>query len=207
MIRILGRTNSIAVQKVLWTAGEIGIDFHQEDAGGSFGFTKEYERLNPNKKVPTIVDKDGFVLYESHAICKYLVSKYGKESLYPCDVKKRALIDQYLDWQLTAAYPPLQLLFMTVIRGAKRTDEEIAKAKDVIAEKWGIFEQTLSDGRPHLSGEEFTIGDIPMAISMYRWINITNADERPSLPYTKNWYERVSARQHFKTRISNFPLT
>lgn len=53
--------------------------------------------MNPQHTIPTLVDDDGFVLWDSHAIMPYLVSKYGKDdSLYPKDLKKRAVIDQRL---------------------------------------------------------------------------------------------------------------
>ena len=54
--------------------------------------------MNPQHTVPTLVEDDGFVLWESHAIMPYLVDKYGKEDdpLYPKDLRKRATINQRL---------------------------------------------------------------------------------------------------------------
>lgn len=85
MIRLLGRNNSIAVQKVLWTAAELNLhNLDRIDAGGKFGLPDNYLSVNPNGKVPTIIDSDGFALWESHAICKYLVRKYTGIPFFIC---------------------------------------------------------------------------------------------------------------------------
>ena len=80
MLRIWGRISSINVQKVVWCAGELGCEFERIDAGGAFGVvdTPAYGRLNPNRKVPVIED-DGFVLWESNAIVRYLCARYAGE--------------------------------------------------------------------------------------------------------------------------------
>jgi len=83
MIRLFGRNNSIAVQKVLWTAGRLNLadKVNRINAGGKFGLPDNYSDINPNKKVPTLVDTDGFSIWESHAVCKYLVRKYGGKDI------------------------------------------------------------------------------------------------------------------------------
>ncbi|XP_065286679.1 glutathione S-transferase 1-like [Dermacentor albipictus] len=56
----------------------------------------EYAKISPLHKVPAIND-DGFILYESTAICYYLLNKYAPASpLYPKEVEKRARVDQIL---------------------------------------------------------------------------------------------------------------
>ena len=73
MLRIWGRASSVNVRKVLWCCEELGVPFERVDAGMQFGVvnTPEYRKLNPNGLVPTI-EEDGFVLWESHAIVRYL---------------------------------------------------------------------------------------------------------------------------------------
>ena len=73
MLKVWGRNNSINVQKVLWTCAELGVAFERIDAGGAFGVTKDpsYLAMNPNGLVPTL-DDDGFILWESNTIVRYL---------------------------------------------------------------------------------------------------------------------------------------
>jgi glutathione S-transferase len=100
-IKIWGRANSGNVKKVLVVADELGVPYERVDAGMNFGIvdTPEYRKLNPNSRVPTIEDGD-YVLWESHAICRYLAMQYGGEAIYPKDPKARASIDRWLDWLL-----------------------------------------------------------------------------------------------------------
>ncbi|MEK7245201.1 MAG: glutathione S-transferase N-terminal domain-containing protein, partial [Pseudomonadota bacterium] len=82
MLKILGRKNSSNVQKVIWACDEMNLPFEREDIGGPFGRNKdpEYLALNPNGTVPTIVE-DGFALWESNAIVRYLASTHGLGTL------------------------------------------------------------------------------------------------------------------------------
>jgi glutathione S-transferase len=78
MLKIWGRVNSINVQKVMWAVGELKLPHERVDAGMAFGVvnTPEYRKMNPNGRVPTI-DYDGFVLWESNVIVRYLYAKHG----------------------------------------------------------------------------------------------------------------------------------
>ena len=84
MLKIWGRVNSVNVKKALWAAEELGLKYERVDAGMQFGVTKtpEYLKMNPNSLVPTIED-DGFVLWESHTIVRYLAAKHGMGKLCP----------------------------------------------------------------------------------------------------------------------------
>ena len=96
MLKIWGRVNSVNVKKALWAAEELGLKYERIDAGMQFGVSKtpEYLKMNPNSLVPTI-DDDGFVLWESHAIVRYLAAKHGAGTLWPADLqgarRRRAL--------------------------------------------------------------------------------------------------------------------
>ena len=78
MLKIWGRLNSINVQKVVWAALEAGVAFERTDAGSRFGLvdTPWYGAMNPNRLVP-VIDDDGFVLWESNVIVRYLCAKYA----------------------------------------------------------------------------------------------------------------------------------
>ena len=78
-LKILGRTSSINVRKVLWTCQELGIDYVREDWGIGFKPTQsaEFLALNPNAQVPVLIDDHG-VLWESNTICRYLTGLYQR---------------------------------------------------------------------------------------------------------------------------------
>jgi glutathione S-transferase len=99
MLRIWGRLSSINVQKVVWCCDELGLAYERIDAGGAFGRnnTPEYLAMNPNGLVPVIED-DGFVLYESNAIVRYLAARDPGSRLWPTDLRERADPDRWLDW-------------------------------------------------------------------------------------------------------------
>src|SRR4051812_9198114 len=97
MLKILGKASSINVRKVLWTCEESGITFERDDWGAGFQSTQQAEflALNPNAMVPVIVD-DGFVLWESNTICRYLAAQYGGATLLPALAQQRARVEQWM---------------------------------------------------------------------------------------------------------------
>ncbi len=117
MLTIWGRSNSINVQKVLWCCSELGLAFRRLDAGGAFGGTDspDYRERNPNGLVPTIED-DGFVLWESNVIVRYLATKHRAEALFPTDLRARSDVVRWLEWLATPLGPALRPLFFALIR-------------------------------------------------------------------------------------------
>ena len=84
MIKILGRTDSINVRKVLWLCDELQLSYQQEDWGRGFRSPKEQDflQLNPNATIPVLID-DGLTLWQSNSIIRYLANAYGEGTLYP----------------------------------------------------------------------------------------------------------------------------
>ncbi len=115
MLQIWGRTNSVNVQKVLWCAAELGIAFSRVDAGGAFGIvgSDEYKERNPNRLVPTI-DDNGFVLWESNVIVRYLCAREGR--LYPGELHQRFEAERWMDWQQTTLQPAHRAVFLGLVR-------------------------------------------------------------------------------------------
>jgi glutathione S-transferase len=198
MLKIWGRANSINVQKVLWCCAELGLAFERVDAGGRFGVvnTPEYLALNPNGRVPTIED-DGFVLWESHAIVRYLSRRHGRGTLWPSDDRVCADADRWMEWYSTTVWPNLQPLFWNLVRVEpdKRDMKAVEEARGRLAQNLLIVENRLAD-RPYLAGESFTMGDIPMGVALHRWFLLPI--ERPDYPRLAAYYERLKGRPGFR---------
>ena len=119
MIKIWGRNTSSNVQKAMWAVGELELEHTRIDVGGAFGKNKEpaYLAMNPNGLVPTLEEEDGFLLWESNSIVRYLAAKHDKNGvLEPKDLKQRALASQWMDWQLSVLGPAITPAFWGLIR-------------------------------------------------------------------------------------------
>src|SRR5271155_2321264 len=129
MLTIWGRETSSNVQKVLWACDELDLPFKRIDLGGTFGGTRDpaYLAKNPNGLVPTLEDGD-FVLWESHAILRYLAAGDTENRLLPAglDRRQRANIDRWMDWQLVTLGLTLRGLFLLLGRSA---DKEVTPAQ------------------------------------------------------------------------------
>jgi glutathione S-transferase len=202
MLKIWGRKNSINVQKVLWACAELNLKFERIDAGGQFGVnnTPEYLAMNPNGRVPTISD-DGFILWESHVIVRYLARAHGKGSLWPADDKVNADADRWMEWYSTTLWPLLQPVFWNLVRVApeKRDPKLIEDARKKLADGLKIVENALSS-RPYIAGGAFTMGDIPMGVALHRWFLLPI--ERPDYPKLKAYYDRLAGRPAFQEHCS-----
>lgn len=206
MLKIWGRKNSINVQKVLWCCGEIGLKYDRVDAGMQFGVvnTPEYRKLNPNGLVPTIED-DGFVLWESHAIVRYLARRHSRGKLWPENDKACADADRWMDWYSTTVWPNMRTVFWNLVRvpPEKRDMAAVEEARKKLAESFAIADAQLA-GNTYLAGKEFTMGDIPMGVAAYRWFNLPI--ERPAHRNMERWYQRICERPAYKEHCM-LPLT
>jgi len=207
VIKIWGRNTSANVQKVMWAIGEIGLPHQRIDIGGPFGGNREpaYLAKNPNGLVPTLEEEDGFVLWESNAIVRYLAAKHRAGVLEPADAHARARANAWMDWQLSVAAPAISDAFMGLVRTPpeKRNHAAIEESKKRTTAAMTILDGELANG-PYVGGEAFTYGDIPVAVMAYRYRALV--PERPTLPHLERWYAAIAARPAFKDQVAAIPL-
>lgn len=201
MLKIWGRANSINVQKVLWCCGELGLHFERIDAGNEFGITGTpvYRALNPTGLVPTIEDGD-FRLWESNVIVRYLARKDEERRLYPSDIHSRFDAERWMDWQATLFWPALRPLFIQLIRTRpeNRDASVIARAEELTMVAIQTLNARLSDRR-YLTGNQFTMGDIPSAVAVHRWYELDI--HHPQLLHLRRWYEAMRQREAFRRAV------
>jgi glutathione S-transferase len=206
MLKVWGRTNSFNVQKVMWTAAELGIEHERIDAGGAFGGleTDSYTALNPNRRIP-VVEDGALALWESNATVRYLAAKYGSGTLWPEDPGLRSLADRWMDWQITTLQPQLHVIFWGLIRTpeAERDTAAIAAASRAIVPVWQLLDGHLSRHR-FIGGPELTMGDIPLGCACWRYLNLPI--DRPQLPNLQNWFARLEERPAYRHHVM-LPVT
>jgi glutathione S-transferase len=209
MIKIWGRNTSSNVQKAMWAVGELKLEHTRIDVGGAFGKNKEpaYLAMNPNGLVPTLEEEDGFLLWESNSVVRYLVGKFDKSgTLEPRDPKQRALASQWMDWQLSVAGPAITPVFWGMIRTPpeKRDPAAISAGKEKTVAAMQILDAQLAKTQ-YVAGDSFSYGDIPVGIMCYRYVQLV--PERPKTANLDRWYAAISSRQAFKDHVGNIPLT
>lgn len=206
MMQVLGRPNSVNVQKVMWCLAELGVAAQRSDIGGPFGGNDQpaYLAQNPNGKVPTLIDGD-YILWESNAIVRYLCDQYGVASWYPGTARTRGHASQWMDWYLTELHPSMTTLFWQLIRteAAQQDQGAIESAIAKCTNAWTILDLHLGSNT-YILGDEISMADIPLACAAYRW-HVMDF-ERPDLPVLKAWWRRISERPAYQTHVM-LPLT
>ena len=197
-MRVLGRSSSINVRKVLWTLDELGLAYQREDWGAGFASTDDpaFLALNPNGLIPVLVDDQG-PLWESNTICRYLAHRHGDGALLPADPRGRAGVEQWMDWQATELNGAWRYAFLALGRKAPGFDDPASIAASTAA--WNgamtLLERRLETTGAYAAGETFTLADVVLGLSTHRWAAtpIDHAD----LPAVRAYYARLGERGAF----------
>lgn len=202
MLKVWGRKTSVNVQKVMWAVAEVGQPHERIDAGGAFGRTDtpEYAAMNPNRLVP-VLDDDGFTLWESNAIVRYVADRHGRGSLSPTDLQARARADQWMEWANTSLYADIiSTIFWGLIRtpAADRNNDAIRTSVKRAGEKLGVLDAHLA-GRAYILGDTLTMADLPAGSLMYRYFTLPI--ERPKLANVEAWVKRLEQRPAYHDHV------
>ena len=154
--------------------------------------------------VPTLEEPDGFILWESNAIVRYLAAKYGAGGLWPEDPRARAVSDRWMDWADTLAKPVINPLFHKLVTRWMPIDDagEVSR----IAERSDKVLRLLADsleGRAFIGGDTLTLGDIPLGTLLNRWFQLPL--DRPPLAAVEAYYDRLKERAAFRRNVVEAP--
>jgi glutathione S-transferase len=207
VIKIWGRNTSANVQKVMWAVAEIGLPHERIDLGGPFGKNREPEYLtkNPNGLVPTLEEDDGFLLWESNSIVRYLAAKHQARVLEPADPHVRARAQAWMDWQLSVLGPAITPGFMGLVRTPpeKRDHAAIDASKQKTTEAIAILDAELGKSA-FVAGDAFSYGDIPPAVMANRYRQLV--PERPAFKNCERWFAAIAARPAFNSQVAAVAL-
>jgi len=207
MIKLWGRATSSNVMKVIWLLEELGLKYQRVDVGGPFGgtATPEYRAMQPLGLVPSLQD-DGFSMFESNAILRYLCNAHAPTSpLYPPAPRARAVVDTWMEFQQTALNRPQGIVFLGLVRTPpeQRDNAAIAAAVKEVGALWGILDARLAK-QAYVAGDALTLADISYGPHIHRWF-VMSVPGRPEAPHLRAWYERLLARPAFKAHCAATP--
>ncbi len=172
---------------------ELGLSYnvHRVFLGGE-QLTPEFTKLNPNNKIPVLVD-DGLVVSESGAILIYLAEKTGK--LLPKDPKGRIKTIEMVMFQMASIGPMMGQLI--VFRGPwqNKAPEVSNRYFKEVSRLFGVLNKRL-EGNEYLAGSEYTIADIALlpwirSAQLFPFLQDLPLDANANL---KAWLDRVVAR-------------
>jgi len=159
----------------------------------------QFLKLNPNHRVPVLED-DGFVLWESHAIMQYLADKTPRQTLYPTDTRSRADVNRWLFWSGQHFSPAIGILnWEHVIKGilglGAADPAEVRRGEQLVREFAGVLDAHLT-GRDWICGEALSLADIavatPLAATVPAKLPVTD------LPNLQRWFARMQTLEVWK---------
>lgn len=201
MLKLLGKSTSINVRKVLWLAVELDLPL-AHDAMDRPGDADTLRALNPNGQVPVLID-GAAVLWESNTLCRYLAAHQRRHDLLPVDPLARARVEQWMDWQATDLNSAWRPAFMALVRHTPPNADAGAVEASIVA--WnrlmGLLDTQLASTGAFVAGADFTLADIVLGLSANRWRMTPMV--RPPLPAVDAWIARLETRAGYRAHGGN----
>jgi len=203
MITLYGMTSPNVV-KVFVALEEMALPYElvPVDVFGEEQFKPEFMKLNPNAKVPVIVDSEGpggkpYTVFESGAILLYLAEKTGK--LLPKDAAGRYDAIQWMMVQMTGVGPMFGQYVHFWRFAPKGNDYGLSRYRTQALRVCDVLETRLREA-PWLGGAEYSIADV----ATFPWARNINAffgDQSKAYPNLMAWVDKIAARPAAATAI------
>ncbi len=201
MLELWGRKNAYNVLKVTWVLAEIGLDYAHHDVGSHPGDleAESFKALNPHARIPVLRDDNG-VIWESNTIVRYLCALHDPAGLWPEEPFERSQAERWMDWELAR----LQIDFIELFWQFYRTPEAERDAAfiDSALRRCAQDVRQLDAGlatQPYLAGDRLTMGDIPCAVFLHRYINMGLDVDWPI--HVDRWYRRLARRDAYRKTV------
>ncbi|KAK4876080.1 hypothetical protein RN001_012502 [Aquatica leii] len=177
------------VRAVLLTAEALGIKLEHVTVNfmTSEQLDPKFIEINPQHSIP-VLDDNGTIIWDSHAINAYLVTKYGKnDSLYPKDSFKRAVIDQRLHFDSCNLFGVLRIIAHLFLRKSFKTVPEYMIEE--INDSYEILNEFLKNGN-WAAGDDLSLADFSL-ISTVTTIDVFVPIDVNKYKNIVNWIKRV----------------
>lgn len=192
MIQIYGSPNSSAGRCFLMLE-ELNVPYEQIplDMRNKEHKSEKFLKLNPNGKIPTIVDGD-FVLWESLAINHYLCEKYRPELLGQT-IEERARVQQWSTWALAELQPPLvqMLIQLFFVPEDKRDMKSVETNREKVPPMLKVLDTSMA-GKNYVLGQKISLADF----NLFSVVNIAHAFQidLTAYPAVNEWFKRMKDR-------------
>ncbi|PAV14999.1 glutathione S-transferase [Pyrrhoderma noxium] len=171
----------------------------------------EYIAKHPFAQIPLIEDEDGFTLFESRAIARYIILKYAPEGgLIPKGLKENALFEQSVSIESSNFTPhaiDISIEFFKPITTGKQTDEtRLAELNEIFNNKLKGYEAILSKNT-YIAGNSLSLADLfhlPMGTLMTETMGFKGFDDYPNI---KRWWKDISSRPNWREIWSEVNLS
>jgi len=198
VLKIYGLDVSTWSNRVRFTANFVGLKYEyiQVNLAAGEGQTDAYLAVHPAGKVP-VLDDDGFQIFESGAITKYLADKTSS-GLYPTDIKKRAIVDQWSEFVSQHVAKALERVFFNrIIHQVVDTEKDERSLQDGLAflnQFLPIVDAQLGKNR-HLASEEISLADMVLLA----WLDPAELSEIDLSPYQNigHWRNRLKQEDFY----------
>jgi glutathione S-transferase len=193
MIKLFGHPGSTCTRKVLMTLAETKTPFELVTIDFATREHKKEPHLSrqPFGQIP-VIDDDGFMFYESRAICRYVNEKYGG-ALAPADVKGRALMEQWISIEVQNFSPHAMKFVYHHIFQRKQEDAVLENATKGLELALGVMEAELTK-KPYLAGPDFTLADVVFMPYLEYDMMTPAKDIIAKYPHVIAWWNKLSER-------------
>jgi GSH-dependent disulfide-bond oxidoreductase len=185
-------------KKITIMLEEVGLPYRiiPVNIGQGDQFTPEYESINPNNKMPSIVDPDApgkpIVIFESGAILQYLAEKTGK--LLPQDLHGKYRTLQWVYWQVGGLGPMAGQAHHFLKYAPQKVEYAMHRFRSETARLYQVMNKQLAN-------DEYLAGDYSIAdIAAWPWVVRHDWQEQnlDDFPNVKRWFDTVGARPAVK---------
>jgi glutathione S-transferase len=205
-MKVYGHPLSSCTRKVVMTAAEkaTSIEVIAVDVLGGEHKRPAFLARHPFGVIP-VLDDDGFVLFESRAIIRYLDARLPGASLVPASPQGRARMDQWLSVDQSYVAPPMQaLVAQRIVRKHQGEPVDPAAVHDAerrLGDALAAIDRALAGDR-YLAGEVFSLADISLAPYIAALAMVDAAHLRSELRQLDRWWDAVSSRASWQRAIA-----